>query len=95
MGGGAPDDLDGVRAALVKAVEQDALYEPEYRTIWPDGSIHQIASRGRLIRDENGTPIRLNGIIWDITEQKRQKKRCANPKQSCGHYLLPCMTLSW
>ncbi len=66
-----PDDREGIRAALARTVEGDALYEPEYRAVWPDGSLHHINVRGRLSRDEKGRPLRLNGVLWDNTERVR------------------------
>ena len=67
-----PDDREMLKAALARTIEQDVLYEPEYRTVWPDGSAHYIAARGRLVRHKTSNkPERINGIIWDITERKR------------------------
>jgi PAS domain S-box-containing protein len=65
-----PEDRETLKAALARTIERDVPYEPEYRAVWPDGSVHHIAARGRLVRnDANGTPERINGIIWDITER--------------------------
>ncbi|MGD0229945.1 MAG: PAS domain S-box protein, partial [Syntrophorhabdales bacterium] len=67
-----PDDREMLKAALALTIEQDVPYEPEYRAVWPDGSVHYIAARGRLARhDANNKPQKINGIIWDITERKR------------------------
>lgn len=66
-----PDDRETLRAALARTVEQDVLYEPEYRAVWPDGSVHYITARGRLVRDVNGRPAKINGIIWDVTARKQ------------------------
>jgi two-component system, cell cycle sensor histidine kinase and response regulator CckA len=65
-----PEDRERVKAALSRTVEQDVPYEPEYRVVWPEGSIHHITARGRLVRDDRGQPARINGILWDITEQR-------------------------
>jgi len=65
-----PDDHETIRAGLHRAVTEDVLYDTEYRTVWPDGSVHHITARGRLIRDETGQPKAINGVIWDITESK-------------------------
>ena len=65
-----PDDRDRLHRALSRTIEQDLPYEPEYRAVWPDGTIRHIAARGRLVRDDAGRPKRINGIIWDITERK-------------------------
>jgi PAS domain S-box-containing protein len=66
-----PDDHDRVKAALARTLEHHAPYETDYRAVWPDGSIHYITTRGSLLRDDKGQPIRLNGLIWDITEHQQ------------------------
>lgn len=66
-----PDDHEIIRKSLQQAIETGMLYEPEYRVMHPDGSIRYVAARGRLIRDEAGNPVKINGIVWDITELKR------------------------
>jgi PAS domain S-box-containing protein len=65
-----PDDVEKVRAALTRTIEQDAPYEPEYRAVWPDGSVHWLTARGRLIRGDDGRPARINGILWDVTARE-------------------------
>jgi len=69
-----PDDREMLTAALARSIEQDVLYEKEYRVVWPDGSVHCNITRGKLFRDEIGQPVRMNGLIWDITERKRAEK---------------------
>ena len=67
-----PDDHEiRFRAALRRVLTEDVLYDTEYRAVWPDGSVHTIIARGRLIRDEAGRPKEINGVIWDVTESKR------------------------
>lgn len=43
----------------------------EYRILRPDGEIRWLKNRGHVITDDQGRPSRLDGIIYDITEQKR------------------------
>jgi PAS domain S-box-containing protein len=64
------EDAAALKAAQRHAVETDTLYHPEYRAVWPDGSVHYISSRGRLRRDEKGEPWLLDGLLWDITDRK-------------------------
>ncbi len=58
------------KAKLARTIEQDVLYEPEYRG-FADGSVHDITARGKLVRDGAGQPLRINSIIWDITSHKQ------------------------
>jgi PAS domain S-box-containing protein len=73
-----PDDRPATIEALARAIEHDGFYDAEYRVVHPDSSIHYLASRGRVVRDDNGRPARMNGIIWDITERKRLEEKAAH-----------------
>ncbi|MFZ0927671.1 MAG: PAS domain S-box protein [Syntrophobacteraceae bacterium] len=66
-----PDDREMIKAALARTIEQDVPYETEYRTVWPDGSVHYIIARAKLFCDETGQPVRVDGLIWDITGRKQ------------------------
>jgi PAS domain S-box-containing protein len=68
------DDRDSVKAAFARSLEHGVPYQVEYRVIWPDGSIHAISSRGRLVRNEECRPAQLDGILWDQTELMRANK---------------------
>jgi len=65
-----PEDRPLIEQAYARAMETGVLYH-ENRVIWPDGSIHWIAATGRLQRDATGRPIRMVGVVADITERKR------------------------
>ena len=66
-----PEDLEMVKEALNRTLEQDVLYEPVYRVVWPDGSIRFITARGTLEKNAAGRPVRINGLVWDTTDRKR------------------------
>jgi diguanylate cyclase (GGDEF)-like protein/PAS domain S-box-containing protein len=44
--------------------------EVEYRIVWPSGEIRWLLRRVKVVYDEQGRPLRLDGIDSDITEQK-------------------------
>ncbi|MCP6762242.1 MAG: PAS domain-containing protein [Fischerella sp. CENA71] len=69
-----PEDRDYVRESVKQALEQQIDYEAEYRTIWPDRSIHWILARGRGIYETDGTPMRMIGVTLDITERKQAEE---------------------
>jgi len=60
-----PEEKERVRAAVEEAQASGKAYDIEYRTVWPDGSIHWVLVRGRL--SSNG---RMSGVSLDITERK-------------------------
>ena len=69
-----PDDRETISRALSRTLEQDVPYAAEYRAVWPDGGVHYIAARGKLVRDDKGRPVRLNGLIWDISERRQMEE---------------------
>jgi two-component system CheB/CheR fusion protein len=69
-----PEDRSTVQAALARAVETTGEYETEYRAVWPDGSIHYIAARGRVHRDNAGRAVLMTGVCWDITGRKKAEE---------------------
>jgi PAS domain S-box-containing protein len=62
-----PDDRDRVRALVRQAVETRTDYDAEYRTAWPDGSLHWISARGRALYEASGQSVRMVGVTLDIT----------------------------
>jgi len=64
------EDRDAVQRTLQDALAGKGDYETEYRTTFPDGSVHWIGARGRAIFDEAGQPERMLGIGMDITNNK-------------------------
>ena len=69
-----PDDRGIVEAAWARTSEQDVPYEVEYRVVWPDGSVHYVSARGKMARGDNGRPVRINGILWDITGRRQAEE---------------------
>ncbi|WP_051261897.1 PAS domain S-box protein [Desulfovibrio inopinatus] len=73
-----PEDMSGVMVRLEKSHRPDAteLYEAEYRAPTKSGEQIWILARGRVVeRDENGAPLRMIGIIQDITARKNLEER--------------------
>src|SRR5438309_3456156 len=46
------EDRDAVQGTLERALTGQGDYEAEYRTTFPDGSVHWVGARGRVILDE-------------------------------------------
>ena len=69
-----PDDRSKVHSAFARALTKNVPYDPEYRVVWPDKSVHYIAARGKLVNDPAGRPLQLNGVLWDVTDQKKAEE---------------------
>jgi len=69
-----PDDRQRVSDAVDRNVKEGLPYELEYRIVRANGDMRHIATRGMLVRDDAGQPVRINGVLWDVTEQKRTEE---------------------
>jgi PAS domain S-box-containing protein len=65
-----PEDRSLITAAFDRAMKSGVLAH-ENRITWPDGTIHWIAAHGRVRYDGEGRPVRVTGVVADITERKR------------------------
>lgn len=66
-----PEDRERVLSTIRNSIEAGQEHFLEYRIIWPDRSVHWLEARGRLIRDDEGQPLRLIGVCSDITFRKQ------------------------
>jgi len=69
-----PDDRGRVQREYTQSLEELTDYQTEYRVIWPDGSVHAIASKSKVFTDQQGRAVRMTGVCWDITERKRTEE---------------------
>ncbi|WP_372877566.1 diguanylate cyclase domain-containing protein [Pseudomonas sp.] len=70
-----PDDRKRVRAGELRCIETGHNHDEEYRVIWPDGSIHWLRETGNVVKDANGQPIKMMGVVRDISEEKASVSR--------------------
>lgn len=64
------DDRATVDQLVLRALHENADYDAQFRVVWPDTSIHWIASKGRVSFDQQATPQRMIGVAQDITRTK-------------------------
>jgi PAS domain S-box-containing protein len=68
-----PDD----RAILRKRIEEARAtggFRLECRVIWPDQSIHWINAEGHVFQNEKGEPVRMMGVVADISHRKHSEE---------------------
>ncbi|MFJ2550115.1 diguanylate cyclase domain-containing protein [Pseudomonas sp. NPDC087612] len=65
-----PDDRARVRAGELRCIETGENHDEEYRVVWPDGTLHWLRETGNVVKDEFGAPIKMMGVVRDITEEK-------------------------
>ena len=72
------NDREHIKNTFSKFLLGQCDYEKEFRIIRPDKTQKFIATKGILIRDEEGTIIRAAGISQDITIKKEQEEKITN-----------------
>ena len=65
-----PEDKARRLEALEQTVRSGQDYSIEYRNVWPDGSVHWVDSRARVLRRPDGSIKSLVGVCSDITARK-------------------------
>ena len=63
------DDVPKLRSAVEVASERGPYYV-EFRVTHPDGSVHWIAGKGEITKDEIGQARRVAGVYYEISERK-------------------------
>ncbi|MBX7103301.1 MAG: PAS domain-containing protein [Gemmataceae bacterium] len=69
-----PDDRERIGQAVQNAITTGSEYNVEMRIVWPDGTLHWVRGRGRAYYSESGQPVRMAGVCFDITGQKRTER---------------------
>jgi PAS domain S-box-containing protein len=64
-----PDDRPIAKTAA-KLLQQGRHFDVEYRIVRPDGQRRWIRDRGRIIKNDQGKPLRIDGLAADITEKQ-------------------------
>ncbi len=65
-----PEDMGRTRAEVERGLAAGRV-TARYRIRLPGGAIRHVLSRGDVLRDENGAPARLVGVLSDETERER------------------------
>jgi PAS domain S-box-containing protein len=64
------EDRALVDQAMRHALEEGTEYAVEFRAVLPDGTIRWTKSQGQVLSDEAGKPIRMIGVLRDMTKCK-------------------------
>jgi two-component system cell cycle sensor histidine kinase/response regulator CckA len=70
-----PDDRESVIEEVFQSQETGKPFYAEYRFLSRDGRVVWIRDEGFVLRDDSGRPRFLQGVMLDISEQKRREER--------------------
>lgn len=65
-----PDDREWMFAAYKRSLEAKEGWAVEYRIVRPDGQVAWIRDESAFLFGEDGAPVLVQGVMFDITERK-------------------------
>ncbi|MBW4663865.1 MAG: PAS domain S-box protein [Chroococcus sp. CMT-3BRIN-NPC107] len=66
-----PDDESKIRSAIFNHLQRGEKCEAQFRMLHSSGEYRYCVARGKAQRDRAGCPMRMSGIISDLTEAKQ------------------------
>jgi PAS domain S-box-containing protein len=85
-----PEDLPAVVPAVKRTIDEAVDFEMEFRVVHPDGSVHWLFDRARVMRDADGKPSYLVGACTDVT-RRRQSEEAARAAAERFRFLAETM----
>jgi signal transduction histidine kinase/DNA-binding response OmpR family regulator len=76
-----PEDKERTEGDIAAALRGERAYEPNFRVVWPDGSVHHLKAASRTEYDETGMPLRMIGVNYDLTAEVAILEELAKAKR--------------
>lgn len=68
-----PEDLEWANKKVEEAINEVKPFHIKFRVIWPDKSIKFLEGHADFVLDDDGKPLRMIGVNWDITQEQETK----------------------
>lgn len=69
-----PDDREKVYWLLQRSIAEKDIFEAEYRLLRKDDSLRWMSSYGKVVEEKEGDPVRMIGILLDITDRRMSEE---------------------
>jgi PAS domain S-box-containing protein len=69
------EDLELTKDVVFEAFRNPGPFVYDHRVVRPDGTVRTLHTRGDVITDEHGKPIRMAGSCWDVTDLTEARQR--------------------
>jgi PAS domain S-box-containing protein len=73
-----PDDRARLMAAVADLTPENPYSQLRYRVLRPDGSVIWVEKNARAFFDDQGTLVRMIGMVADVTERKQAEDALSN-----------------
>ncbi|MCB1159937.1 MAG: PAS domain S-box protein, partial [Leptospiraceae bacterium] len=79
-----PEDREKVVKAIDACIYSDVDYYIEHRVLWPNGKIRWLLEKGDVLRNEEGEPVQMLGVVQDITHIKEAEQALLKSKEEAN-----------
>jgi len=69
-----PDDRQRMSDAVNETLLAGKPYDTSFRILHTSGEVRHLKANGMIIRDKDGMPTKLIGVMWDLTDLKRSEE---------------------
>ncbi len=69
-----------INEKLIKNLKENGYAEREIRIIVKNGNVKWVQDKGKMVYDKNNNPVRVEGLMRDITQKKKAEKELENNK---------------
>ncbi|QLH75508.1 MAG: PAS domain-containing protein [Methanomassiliicoccales archaeon] len=78
------EERERIRSAITRSLKNGSVLEIDHKILLKQGAMKVVHQRGEVVLDKDGRPLKMMGIVQDITERMKieDKLRMANKKLS-------------
>lgn len=73
-----PEDRERCEREINEAIENREPFISNFRVVWPSGEVRFIRAIGKVSVNDEGVPVRMFGLNWDETDEKKSRQAIEN-----------------
>jgi PAS domain S-box-containing protein len=90
-----PEDQARFQQLAINSMSEGREFLADFRITWPNGELHHLSTRGRGFRDASGKPVRMTGVMIDITDSERAEQALRDSEQRYRSLVSAITSVVW
>jgi PAS domain S-box-containing protein len=82
-----PEDRERCLGEIAAALRGEREFDTRFRVLRPDGEIRHLRAASRTLRRTDGTPVRMTGLNFDVTELQEAMHKAENANRAKSQFL--------